>query len=125
VAGRAEPGATVQLTVGAHSATLTAGTDGAFEATFDLAAGAQAVVAVASDAAGNVSPQARLDFVAATTPVTPPIQDPPATASPREPGGGCGCSQGAGAASGLSLLLLGLAAGWPRRRGTRVRRGSC
>ncbi len=116
IAGTAEPGASVAVTVGTLAARVTASGAGAFEATFTLAAGAWSAIAVASDAAGNGSPPAQVGFVVAAA------GDP---SSPRNAsGGGCGCGQGAGAASGSSLLLLLLAALWPGRRGIRGGRGS-
>jgi MYXO-CTERM domain-containing protein len=109
IAGTAEPGARVRVTLGPLTATVTAGAGGAFETSFTLAVGPQSVAAIATDAAGNGSPETQLAFVVVT--------------APQEPGG-CGCSHGPGAGSGPSLLLLALAAFWPKRRRTRARRGS-
>jgi uncharacterized repeat protein (TIGR01451 family) len=116
VAGTAEPGSSLQVSIGALSSTALVGPDGLFSRSFELTAGAQSAVAVATDAAGNGSPERQVAFavVGGTTPPRP---------APRA-AGGCGCSQGAGAAGGSSLLLLALAALWPRRRGARAGRRS-
>jgi uncharacterized repeat protein (TIGR01451 family) len=116
VSGTAESGSTVRVEVGAFSATVTAAGDGAFTASFSLAAGSRTATAVATDAAGNASSQASVTFLVAAGSTPPPESRPS--------GGGCGCSQGAGAAGGSSLLLLALAASWPRRRRARAGLGS-
>jgi MYXO-CTERM domain-containing protein len=99
--GTAEPGATVTAWIAGVPATATAGEDGQFLLPLDLEAGELALQLTATDAAGNVSPEATASLTV--------------LAGGGKPGSGCGCGSGVGGAPSVAALL-GLLALWPRRR---------
>ncbi len=78
IAGTAEPGASVRVAAGALATTVTADAGGAFETTFPLPAGSWSAAAVATDAAGNGSPEGRVAFDVA--PLAPVVASPAAGA---------------------------------------------
>jgi MYXO-CTERM domain-containing protein len=104
--GTAEPGATVTAWLAGLPVTSAAGPDGQFQLPIELAAGEYQLQLTATDAAGNVSPEAP----AALT----------VLAGGGKPGSGCGCGTGAGGGPSAAALLALLAL-WPRRRRTAER----
>ena len=102
IAGRAEPGSTIRVTVDGVDAgvAVIAGADGSWSLALTPSLGAHTIAVRAIDAAGNVSAEARVAFV-----VKPPYV----------PEGGAGCSTGAGGAE-ASLLGVALLALRRRRR---------
>jgi uncharacterized protein (TIGR03382 family) len=100
VAGSAEPGATVSVSLdGGAPATTVAAIDGSFSLEVSAGDGGHTLTVTATDAAGNASPPASRSFTA--QPAGPPA--PPLAT-------GCSCGEGAGTApwAALGLALLGL-----------------